>query len=510
MVSETKEDIFKQRASGKYCPIAKNPNTEGEASHDYWYSSLVFKDKTNVLIWDNILWINEYKSINNVYIGYTLSYNGDVYSCDLPPNSPLNIQTEGVILKNGKYAGNIFLKEEIFIPTDSLGWLFQEELNDLNSGPHTGDKSSTNEVTFRELTLRNNTSATTGYPWKPPTIAPPPSPTPSPTPTPPQSPLENQGCLSPNTIISDRYRDNRQKYIKPKDDVYSFEPLTNTKKITSTLYYKFNDVMSEIYVYKYLYFEYIVNNGFYDSEYIYVRIDKYGYITKAASKSKIYPYQYFGLNYKSANVTNIFTAPSNSQFNVENLYIPYYFYGALFPEEYDYFKNNQQCVFSFATITDSNIDDVDKYSFIDGTDNKYPVQTPGPTKPDDIPQPIPDDTKPDPDDIPIPTPIPSMTPKPPPQISAPTPQPQQPTPQPQPQQTPTVTIEPTGQNINITPSQKIPFPEVLGRPRPNDENFDILGAPTIVFVFAFAALLWVGLYNNSLKTKSKLNIYDVR
>lgn len=410
MVVVTPEQIFKERADGK--GVVGNIQTN-QLNHTTWYSAKTLSNYTNVLIWFNLYWIEEIADINNVgsiiYNHFSLEANGTLKSLQIQSNTPSDQNSFNTRLY-GNLIGNIFtdynLSRTVLIPTDSYGWLFQQELDAINSETYSGntDDLNTNIETFTTLTFRPRSSIESYTKWKPPTDNT--GSTGSTGPSPPITPPEqNSLCWTTSYVMNQRRQDgSRKRYVQPDISIASYTQVINAHDYDSSVqfYYKFSEVFNEIEVYDYLYYGRPSNPTKSGLDKLYVRIDVNGNCNAAKSSATIDPQNYNQISWGSQTF-NIFDLSSNNEFNFENLYISTNFYGALFTEEYDYFQEND-CYKTFKDLTYTDISNInnsqdfsqqqnnntnpppiDNQNDPDDPNNYPPVDTSDPDDPDNIP-----------------------------------------------------------------------------------------------------------------------------
>ncbi len=418
----TPADIYKART--KLTIVVKNEDS-GVQNHINWFKATDLvqytQNTTNtVLIWWAIYWVNEYVdpsiTSNRLYYHFTLEPNGNLKKLQLPSGN-VDSSTAFTVRVQGEDAGNIFtdknLIKQVFIPVDSYGWLFNYELDQINSMNEYGLNPNNNQniATFEQITLVSISAETSNSSWKP---------TPNsntgstgstgPIGLPPITTPDQDGmCKTTIGIMGDRRQDGeRARYVQPDISVASYVQVINAHdySIDVPFYYKFSNIYSELEVYDYLYYvrPIVPTNGL---DKVYVRIDPNGNANAARSSATFDPKSYPTISWGN-KAFNIFTIGQSSEWYFDNLYIPTTFYGALFTEEYDYFSANN-CFQTFETITYQDISDIgtskdfsnnqtqtDPPIVVDPTDPVVtpPVDTTDPDDPNNIP---PVDTT-DPDD----------------------------------------------------------------------------------------------------------------
>lgn len=405
----TEADIYKKRT--KLTIVVKNEDS-GVQNHINWFKASDLVQYTQyttntVLIWWAIYWVNEYidpsNTSNRAYTHFTLDPSGNLKKLDLP-NDIADSQTSYMVRTQGEDAGNIFkdsnLMKQVYIPVDSYGWLFNYELSEITSTTGYGidPKNNPNVTTFEDITLVSYSAITSDTNWKPPVGSTDTGSTGSTGPAPPIQSGQNNLCKLPAGIMADRRQDtSRARYVQPDLSVANYPRVINAEDYPSDtiFYYKLSEVYNEMVVYDYLYYvkPIVPNNGL---DKVYVRIDPNGNANAARSGAVLDPKVYPNISWGSKTF-NIFTISQSNEWYIDNIYIPTTFYGTLFMEDYDYFKESN-CYETFKAMTYKDISDIDNYK--DFTNNQTSTNPPvvPPTDPVVIP---PVDTS-DPDDnIPV-------------------------------------------------------------------------------------------------------------
>lgn len=406
----TSYDLYAKRT--KLNIVVKNA-VPGELSHTYWFkaSDLVQYTQlttTTVLIWWSIYWVNQFADVNNtgdrIYYHYTLDPSGNLKRSGMP-SANVDSSTSFQVRNYGESLGNIFtdknLIKSVFIPTDSYGWLFNYELDQITSTIDYGldPKNNPNVTTFQEMTLVSYSSISSATNWKPsqPTSGSTGS-TGSSGPSGTSGPTNDQPttCMLPAALFDNRRQDsNRSRYVRPDLSSSEYTRIVNAEDYTpdTPFYYKLSDMYQDLCIYDYIYYcvDIAPVKGLTK---VYVRIDPYGNTNAARSGAVLPPENYPLIDY-GTNVFNIYTISKNNEWNFDNLYIPTNFYGALLTEEVDYIAKNG-CSGTFKTMTYQDYVMLDTYQLLNNNQENQPPENNDPD-PDLNPPPV--DTT-DPNDIP--------------------------------------------------------------------------------------------------------------